>query len=64
MTNEEWEEASAAAEKLMEIAKNNTSLDWFKKVNDYYLYDVMVRRNESITILEADIVTIDELLAS
>jgi len=36
MTNEQWKAAIANAEKLYDVAKNKTSMEWFKIIDTYY----------------------------
>ena len=36
MTNEEYEKANAEARKLIEVARNKSSIDWFRVVDEYY----------------------------
>jgi len=47
MTAEQWEAAHTAAEALTETAKNTSSQDWFKVVDDYYIVKLEKRVEEN-----------------
>ena len=43
MTNEQWQTAIETAEELSEIAKDNQSMEWFSKIEEYYIDNMEVR---------------------
>lgn len=46
MTVDEWKTAQAEAKSIKEKAKDKSSMTWFKKVDEYYMKEIVTLKTD------------------
>ena len=61
MENSDWEEAQIQAELISEIAKNKSSVKWFKLVDDYYITQLPLRQADLEATIDNKTITLKDM---